>query len=204
MRTNYVLVDYENVQPKSLEGLDGECFRVYLFLGANQSKLPIELVIAMQKLGTRAEYVCIAGSGPNALDFHIAFYVGHLSAKDPNAYFHIISKDAGFDPLIQHLRDRNVYALRSRVVADIPLYKAVTAKSSEEKVSAIVANLRQRGAARPRTIKTLASTIASIFQKQLSEEELDQLLSNLQSRGFIVVTEGKVSYQFPDVDPANA
>jgi len=51
-------------------------------------------------MGERAEYVRISGNGSNALDFHIAFYIGQLAAHEPDAYFHIISKVTGFDPLI--------------------------------------------------------------------------------------------------------
>lgn len=35
MRTNYVLIDYENVQPTSLAGLDAEHFRVLVCVGAS-------------------------------------------------------------------------------------------------------------------------------------------------------------------------
>ena len=83
MRTNYVLIDYENVQPNSLAGLDAEHFRVLVFVGANQNKLTFEIAAAIQKLGPRAEYVRIAGNGANALDFHIAFHIGQLAAQDP-------------------------------------------------------------------------------------------------------------------------
>jgi hypothetical protein len=72
MRINYVLIDYENVQPSSLAGLDAEHFRVLVFVGANQNKLTFETAAAIQKLGPRAEYVKISGNGSNALDFHIA------------------------------------------------------------------------------------------------------------------------------------
>ena len=72
MKTNYVLVDYENIQVKSLTLLKDECFRVRVFLGPNNTKLPIELVLAMQDLGERAEYIVLETSGRNALDFHIA------------------------------------------------------------------------------------------------------------------------------------
>ena len=106
LRTNYVLIDYENVQPEVLPGLDADHFKVLLFVGANQAKLSFDIVSAMQRLGTRAEYIKIAGNGSNALDFHIAFYIGHLAAQDQTGYFHIISKDTGFDPLIQHLSRR--------------------------------------------------------------------------------------------------
>ena len=113
MRTHYVLIDYENVQPSSLAELDAEHIRVLLFVGASQNKLTFDIAVAVQKLGRRAEYIKIAGNGSNALDFHIAFHIGHLAAQDPTAFFYIISKDTGFDPLIQHLKERKVRALRS-------------------------------------------------------------------------------------------
>jgi len=39
VKTNYVLIDFENVQPRSLEGLNGDPFKVLLFVGANQSRI---------------------------------------------------------------------------------------------------------------------------------------------------------------------
>jgi hypothetical protein len=86
VRTNYVLIDYENVQPHTLPGLEADHFKVVLCVGANQTKLPYEFAFAMQKLGTRAEYIKSSSNGSNALDFHIAFYLGHLVAQDPGGY----------------------------------------------------------------------------------------------------------------------
>jgi hypothetical protein len=159
LRTNYVLVDYENVQPEELVGLEAEHFKVLLFVGANQTKLSFDLAASMQKLGARAEYVKISGNGSNALDFHIAFYIGQLAAHDAAGYFHIISKDSGFDPLVEHLKGRKLAVVRSKSVQDIPLLKAANSKSIPEKVAVVVANLKQRGAAKPRTIKTLSAVV---------------------------------------------
>jgi hypothetical protein len=198
MRSNYVLIDYENVQPQSLAGLHADHFKVLLFMGANQSKVPFEVADAMQRLGERAQYVKISGNGPNALDFHIAFYIGHLASTDGVAYFHVISKDAGFDPLIQHLKTKKISVSRSRCIEDIPLLKIANVKSLPEKIDLIVANLRSRGSAKPRTLKTLSSTIQSLFQKQLAEPELAELLSELQRRALVTVSENKVSYALPD------
>ncbi|GAB6112549.1 PIN domain-containing protein [Desulfomicrobium salsuginis] len=197
LRTNYVLIDHENVQIEALPGLDAEHFKVLIFVGANQNKLAYELVAPVQKMGTRAEYVKISGNGSNALDFHIAFYIGQLVAQEPKAYFHIISKDKGFDPLIQHLRSKKISIARSSSIADIPLLKASNAKTATEKIEVIVGNLKQRGSAKPRTIKTLSSTISSLFQKQLADDELTSLLAELQGKGWILTTENKVSYALP-------
>ena len=197
MRTNYVLIDHENVQIEALPGLDDEHFKVLIFVGASQNKLAYELVAPVQKMGTRAEYVKISGNGSNALDFHIAFYIGQLAAQEPKAYFHIISKDKGFDPLIQHLRSKKISIARSDSIADIPLLKASNAKTATEKLDVIVGNLKQRGSAKPRTIKTLSSTISSLFQKQLADEEITSLLAELQNKGWILTSENKVSYALP-------
>lgn len=198
MRSNYVLIDYENVQPQSLAGLHADHFKVLLFMGANQTKVPFEVADAMQRLGERAQYVKISGNGPNALDFHIAFYIGHLASTDAAAYFHVISKDAGFDPLIQHLKTKKISAGRSNCIEDIPLLKIANIKSLPEKIDLIVANLRTRGSSKPRTLKTLSSTIQSLFQKQIAEPELAELLGEMQRRALVTVGENKVSYALPD------
>ena len=197
MRTNYVLIDYENVQPVALSVLDQDHFKIMVFVGASQTKVAFESAAALQRMGSKAEYVKISGNGSNALDFHIAFYIGQLATQDPTAYFHIISNDTGFDPLIQHLKAKKIFAARSKDVADIPLVKAANSKSPKEKIEIIVAKLQQLAASKPRTIKTLSSTISSLFQKQLTEEEVASLVSELQSRSLIAVASTKVSYVLP-------
>lgn len=129
MRTNYVFIDFESVQPKSLEALAHDHFKVFLFVPANQSKLPFELAMSLQRLGARAECIKISESGRNALDFHIAYYIGRLAVEDSSAYFHIVSRDAGFDPLIRHLKSRKIFAGRVQTVADIPAVKLANSKS---------------------------------------------------------------------------
>ena len=115
--TNYVLIDFENLQPKNLELLEGRPFKVFVFVGANQTKVPVKLAKALQSLGSNGEYIEISGSGQNALDFHIAYYIGRLAADDPKGHFHIISRDRGFDPLIRHLNGKNLDARREADLA---------------------------------------------------------------------------------------
>ena len=159
MSKNYVLIDLENIQPKNLAILANHPFKVFVFVGANQAKLSFDLATAMQGLGDNAQYIKISGNGQNALDFHIAFYIGQLSVQDPGAHFHIISKDTGFDPLIKHLTVRKIRVQRERDLAEIPALRITDASSNDEKVSAIVRNLAGRGQSRPRKIGTLDNTI---------------------------------------------
>lgn len=194
MRTSHVLIDFESVQPDSLGALEQEHFKVHIFVGANQTKLPFAVAAAIQRMGSRASYIKISGNGPNALDFHIAFYIGQLAAADSAAVFHIISKDSGFDPLIQHLKSRSIFAGRVNTVADIPLAKVANSKSPVDRLTAVVQRLRQMKAAKPRTLKALRSTIASLFQKQLSDAEIDTLVEALSKRKIAVLAANKMSY----------
>lgn len=191
----YVLVDFENVQPKNLELLKEHPFKVLVFIGANQTKFPRHFVVAMQALGQQARYVEIAGSGPNALDFHIAYYIGELAAKNPDAQFHIVSRDRGFDPLIQHLRGRKIRVRRETDLAEIPELRIPDTTSRDEQIEAIVRNLRQRGHSRPRKVKTLQNTINTLFTKKLDQAELDAIIDELRKRNLIAVKQNNVSYR---------
>jgi hypothetical protein len=198
VKTNYVLIDYENVQPKNLEMLKGHEFTVKVFVGAKQTKIPIELVTTLQAFGDKAEYIQIEGNGPNALDFHIAFYVGQIAAADPEAFFHIISKDTGFDPLIRHLKSKKIRAYREKDIAEIPLLKISNTKSETERVDAVVEFLKSRGSAKPRKVETLSNSIKSLFMQKLENGELSELLNELFNRKVVVVGEGnKVNYNLP-------
>jgi hypothetical protein len=182
MKPNYVLVDYENVQPEAISALNKEHFKVIVFVGATQSKVTYEVAIAMQKLGDRAEYMKISGNGSNALDFHIAFYIGR------------ISKDTGFDPLIAHLKSLKVPVHRSKDVSEIPIVKVSTSKTIDEKILVVIEYLKSRGSAVPKTVKTLTSTIQSVFQKNILESEQEAIIAALQEQGAIAVVGAKVSY----------
>lgn len=197
MKTNFVLIDYESVQPKLLSSLNQEHFHVFVFLGEHQTKIPLDLVEAMQILGNRAKYIKINGVGPNALDFHIAFYIGQIAKETPDSYFHIISKDKGFDPLIKHLKSLKILCARSEKLENMPLFKALNSNSIDERLSAIIENLKLRGTSKPRKEKTLLSTINSLFQKKLTENESVEIIENLKTKRIISVLGGNITYHLP-------
>lgn len=194
MRKNYLFIDYENVQPDSIAGVEKGNFYILVFLGSNQSKLNTNLVRSLQPLGSRVEYVVISGSGKNALDFHIAYYIGERAVIEPDAYFHIVSKDAGFDPLIQHLKDRNILASRSSSVSEISILQKSSLTTLPERTNVVKARLAQMEG-KPGTVKTLSSTINSLFQKTLSEDEVDMVVKDLCGKGVIaIINKTRVAY----------
>ena len=186
MRNNYVLIDFENVVPDNLELLDQEWIKVLLFVGKNQTKLPFALVKVVQKLGTRAQYIEMMGTGHNALDFHIAFYIGRISATDKDAYFHIVSNDQGFDPLIAHLKQEHIFADRVTKIEKIPALvqkTTVVSKSLPERIAFAKERILKSKVSRPRTRKTLTSHVAAMFSKMLSEEDVGAVIDGLFKDG---------------------
>jgi hypothetical protein len=124
MRTNYVLIDYENVKVRSLAPLREEHFHVKVFLGPNNTKVPVALVLSMKAMGQRAEFVTLKTMGRNALGFHLAYYLGSLAAADKTASFHIISGDCSFDSLLRHLKTMNIHVTRSESIEKMPCFVA--------------------------------------------------------------------------------
>lgn len=198
MRKHVVLIDYENVQPRTLELLAPECFHVRLFVGASQSKLPFEIAESMHRLGERAEYIKISGDGSNALDFHIAFYLGVVSQSDRNACFYIVSRDKGFDPLIEHLKSMGIAVERVTAIGAIPEVANVLDNPHELRFQTFAKKLAQPKFPRPRTLKTLSRSIASFYQNQLSEEEIDGIVRRLIEQQTITVDGDKIAYSALD------
>ena len=196
LKNSYVLIDYENVQPPDLKRLSGGPFKVTVFLGPHQKKIPIHLASALQPLGTNARYVVLETSGANALDSYIAYHLGKLSCQDPAARFFIVSKDTDFDPLLKQLASEGIAARRARCIAEILAPEPALDSSHDAKIDLIILDLKRRNSARPRKIQTLTSTIRALFKEKLPPEELSSLIDQLCRRGIVRIEGAKVSYQF--------
>ncbi len=193
----FVLVDFESVQPKWLDSLKDERLRVIVFVGAHQQKISFEVACALQRLGSRAEYVRISGVGRNALDFHVAYYIGRLAAAEPSASFHIISRDAGFDPLIEHLRSKKINASRSEEAIVEKQREPTHSLSIDERLQIMTARLSRLNGSRPRTIKTLSNAVAAQFKILPQSAETSELIDRLIAAGVIFVDGAKVTYTPP-------
>lgn len=64
-----------------------------------------------------------------------------------------------------------------------------------DRIAMVVANLKTRGNSRPRTLKTLTSTVAALFPKGISQAEVAAIVRHLQATGKVKVDGDKVVYQ---------
>jgi predicted transcriptional regulator len=62
----------------------------------------------------------------------------------------------------------------------------------------VVRDLAKRKAARPKTVKTLRSTIKSRLRNECTEQTLDTLIEHLTRTGVLQIADGgKVNYELP-------
>lgn len=128
-----LLIDFENVQGVNLSQIEKMDCKVAVFTGSLQSKVPIDLVTSAQRLGGRLEWVRIDGTGPNALDFHIAYVLGLMISENPGDEYYILSRDRGFDPLIRHILKGKTFCKRIASVSEIgPVKKAKEVREARE------------------------------------------------------------------------
>uniref|UniRef100_UPI00273A23F9 PIN domain-containing protein n=1 Tax=Stenotrophomonas sp. YIM B06876 TaxID=3060211 RepID=UPI00273A23F9 len=137
----HLLVDWENVQPRGeqLQALAPRGTDVWLFHNPQQR---IDKTWHAD-YGERVTPVPIARPGKNALDFHLSYYMGYISARQPDATFMVISNDKGYDPMLEHARNLGFLATRREFCKTVAAAPPVQAEKIPEKMLSEMANEQQ-------------------------------------------------------------
>ena len=215
---HHVFIDYENVPRIDLAIIENPAVTFTLLLGARQTKLPVDVVEMLLKNAEAVNLVRLTSTGPNALDFSLVYYLGRAVAADPLGTFHIVSKDQGYDPLIEHLRIRKVKVQRHEEFASLPFgsapkvaspTKAAVAPSSkpeprpkasspitvEELQAHALERLRNPAAPRPTRKARLVSFLINLAGKRFTTNEVEALIANLCRANHLAIDDaGKVTY----------
>lgn len=104
----YYLIDYENTGENGLDGINilDSHDRVIIFYSENADKMSFDLHQMLQECGASIEFKKITAGKKNALDFQLATYLGYLMAKAENGNFCIVSKDLGYEVLLEFWKGR--------------------------------------------------------------------------------------------------
>lgn len=189
MPERILFVDLENVQRLELAGVPADA-RIMIFYGITQKKLPEELVVQAQPFGSRLKWVKISGQGPNALDFHIAFYLGQELASHPNAQCAILSRDKGFDPLTRHLQALGRTCHRVSSLKDA--FPARTHGQTDDFARLVALLTKEK--ARPTKRKGLTGKVKSWFPT-LTEELRLALIERLFNESRVHESEKVLTYE---------
>ena len=216
--SNHVFVDFENVCRIDPTILESKNVTFTLLLGARQTKLDVTLVERLLVHAASVQLIRLTSSGKNALDFALVYYLGLAVAADPTGFFHIVSKDKGFDPLIEHLQTRHSRIRRyddfatlsfsalpkASTVAPSPfsskpsaLPTLNTAPGNSDGLSALaLARLRKSFAARPKRRNTLIRYLITHLGHDLDEAGAERLIAGLSQSGSVAIDgKGAVTYR---------
>ncbi|WP_229446059.1 hypothetical protein [Massilia sp. LC238] len=72
--------------------------------------------------------------------------------------------------------------------------KAIHIKTPDERARMFFGKLQQPNSTKPRTEKTLKSSVAAHFQKQLTDAEVSAVIDALHTLGHLSINGGKVTY----------
>ncbi|HEY5912048.1 MAG TPA: PIN domain-containing protein [Verrucomicrobiae bacterium] len=196
IRMNYIFVDYENVQEVDLDLIAGKAVKVFLVVGQRRKTLPSLLARQILHYHDQVTWIESEGATTNALDLVLAYHVGLQAKADPKGYFHILARDKDYDALIMHLRANNILASRDDAFASIPALVAMKSLSLEERVKWVVGRFQKNKTSRPKRKKSLLTTIHSFCRKELSDEEIQEIVTAMVTKKLIELpAQGEIVYQ---------
>ena len=101
----YYFIDYENVHSEGFTGIDSIAKNdvVYLMYTEHCKNISLEIIEKINKRKAMFEIIKVGTGSKNALDFQLSSFMGYIIAKNENQKcgFYIVSKDSGFDPLVE-------------------------------------------------------------------------------------------------------
>ena len=124
---NLIFVDYENVSIKGLSGIENlsEDSVVYLFYSENTAHLPMATVATLNNSKAEMKYI-LTKVGKNALDFILSSMIGYVMKDSTEEdIFYIISKDKGFDVLVDYWKRENRIVKVITSISQIPIKKKI-------------------------------------------------------------------------------
>jgi len=226
----HLLIDFENVQPQNLDKLPTENTHIWLFIGVLHKMLPISLVKSLLRFGERVHLVQLQKMGKNALDFYLSYYLGQITATDPEAQIGILSRDGGYDVLVEHIletqqakgivRLANIDEVQHQKITAAPppaLLENSPQPETEPKpqqslapyFQAALAALRRPDAFRPSRLHNLQKylykyVLCDLFADKVDEEcerTTNAVINKLKAQNFISIDEQEaVSYHISDND----
>ncbi len=200
-----VLIDYENLPNINLKEVEDGRTEIHIFVGKNQHKISIDVVMQMQRMGSKAHWVRISRAGKNNLDFHLCFVMGQLHERKPieNPFF-VLSKDKGFDSVVAFANEWGRKCYRIEEISQMQNPEAVKEalrvpkkpQKVGKKLELILETLRkQKPQSRPRKLRTFKNFVEANFAPLVEELKIEGILKELRMAGRIFEENGRMVYR---------
>lgn len=121
------LIDYENTGVKGLYGIEKlhEDDLIVVFYGPKTGAVPFDDHVRISSAVSHVEYIKTSKTAKNYLDFQLTTYLGYLIAHTGIKEYCVVSKDGGYDSVIDFWKARGMSIVRRETISvDKPVRQA--------------------------------------------------------------------------------
>lgn len=169
------LIDYENTGVKGLAGIEklSEEDQIILFYGPKTGSIPFDEHVKISQSASHVEYIKTTKTAKNYLDFQLTTYLGYLIASTPVREYHVVSKDSGYDSVVDFWSKKGLVIKRQDTVAG-----AQKAAAQTKNASAGTKNRKKQQNRKQENTKQ--ENTKQIQTQQIHEQELTVQETNVQ------------------------
>jgi PIN domain len=137
----------------------------------------------------------ISGDGKNALDFHLAFYLGEILTRAPDTKCVVLSNDKGFAPLMKHLSGCGFNVRQAETLPGAEKAKPAPVVVEDPHYAHVIKALTKGDRrALPHTREKLEKHVASLVKGKGVDEQVPKLVKRLFKDGFVKEAGKELNY----------
>ena len=113
------LIDFENVHDSGLNGISllTENDEVNIFYSNKSEHMSFDTHVNIMKSVAKIKYIKLRKSAKNYLDFQLATHVGYLIGSQVEGPYYIISKDTGYDSVVDYWKEHGITVTRHPAIS---------------------------------------------------------------------------------------
>ena len=107
-------VDFENVHDSGINGVTGltENDEILIFYSMKSEHMSFDTHVSIMQSPAKVKYIKLRRSAKNYLDFQLVTHLGFVIGSGMPGPYYIISKDTGYDSVVDYWKDHGVTILR--------------------------------------------------------------------------------------------
>lgn len=171
------LIDFENVHDDGLEGIKGltGADKVIIFYGTQIKSIPFERHVEIMNSKAHVEYFKTKKIAKNYLDFQLTTHLGYLIGKGEKGPVHIISKDTGYDSVVDYWKGHSIKIDRKVSIQEKKEKK--TSNAAQQTINSNTADTNTANAGTVAIEKTSAADLSEAYRKKVRAAVKEDKLS---------------------------
>ena len=111
--SRFLFIGFEDLKKIKFDKLQQVCDKVFVYVNKTEKAIPFLLVQRLQKLGESVQWIPVSGETSETNCHFLSFQLGLMHEQvEEDIEFAIISEDASFDGIIEHLNELGRSAVR--------------------------------------------------------------------------------------------